>query len=409
MKRYICILLALIMSLLFVGCESTHMLGNNIVKGDADTSELTDEFKLAYMDFAIELLNNASEENGDNGKNTVVSPMSVMLALAQAANGADTQTLQEMEKVLANGMSIDKINKFLGKMVELSGDELKTANSIWIRDEFGKNVRESFLQKNIDYYNAKTYNMAFDENGANRINKWIDENTDGMIKKIIEEIDPATVMYIINALAFDAKWKEQYTDENRLTDTFFGKDKAAAAEYMCSVENKYIEGENVTGFIKPYEGEKYSFACLLPDENIDVFEYAKTLDAQTLKELLNAQEKAVDVRIPMFKTEYETELKKTLCAMGMPTAFVYGQADFTRLADCPKGDVYIGEVLHKTFLEVNMQGTKAAAVTSVDFRCESAVFIEDMLQVYLNRPFIAMITDNETNLPIFMSVISAVK
>ncbi len=409
MKRYICLILALLIVFPIVGCNANTpkngiKLGEDIVKNENVTKEADDEFINAYNSFALEFFKTAAEE-GDSKNNILISPLSVLTALAMTANGADGDTLSEMEKVLAGGMEIEKLNAYIGHLAENLGENLKIANSIWMKNESGVEVREEFLQTNADYYGAEIFKAAFDDATVSDINTWVDDNTDGMIKKLLEKIDASTFMYLINALAFEDTWEEKYKEHSIYNGAFRAYDGSKReVEYMASEENKYIEGSGVTGFIKPYESGKYSFAVLLPDEGISVFDYIRTLDGKTLSELLNnVKNESVDTVMPKFTLDFDIKLNDTLEKMGMPKAFSKSQADFSKMASSAVGNIYIGNVLHKTFMAVDEAGTKAGAVTAVDMCAEG--FIEKKNIVVLDRPFICMIIDTENSLPIFMGTV----
>ena len=366
-------------------------------------------FISSTADFAIELFKKAS----GNDKNSLVSPLSVMLALSMTANGADGETLSEMEKVLGGTISIDDLNQYLYSYVKhLPSDKkakLSIADSIWFRgDENRLKVQQSFLQKNADYYGAEIYRASFDEQTLKDINSWVSRNTDGMIDSIIDKIPADAIMYLINAVAFDAEWKNIYT-KDRVQDGIFTSinGEKQSGKFMTSDEHTYLDDGKATGFIKDYAGENYSFAALLPNEGVDINDYLSQLTGSSFMSIINnAKDEAVSAVVPKFSYDYSILLNDALISMGMPKAFDSSDADFSRLAASSAGDIYISKVMHKTFISVDEKGTKAGAVTSVEVR-DSAVIISHTVR--LDRPFIYAIIDNSTGLPIFIGKFISLK
>ncbi len=389
-------------------------LMDGVRANEVEKVAVSDEFKAAQMAFALELLLGSAKTNG--GENTMVSPLSVTLALAMTANGAGGNTLSEMEKVLGGELTIDELNKYLYSYVEgLPSEkkcELGIANSIWFRDSESLTVKRDFLQKNADYYGADAYKAPFDDATVKDINSWVKSGTKGMIEKIIDgKIDPDTMLYLINTVAFEAEWADKYTEDAIHKRDFTSADgKKQNVDMLFGAENRYIELENATGFMKPYVGGNYSFAALLPSEGMTPEELLATLDGSALNAaLVSPQRQTVHTMMPAFEAEFDTELSDILKGMGMVDAFDGGSADFKAMGECSLGNLYIGRVLHKTYIKVDASGTKAGAVTAVEMNTESAMPPEEIKQVYLDRPFLYMIVDNSTGLPIFFGILNSVE
>ncbi|MBQ2785054.1 MAG: serpin family protein [Oscillospiraceae bacterium] len=362
----------------------------------------------AQTDFTLRLFKACASD-----ENTLVSPLSVMLALAMTANGADGQTKAEMEALL--GMPIDDLNRYLYSYAnQLSTSEkakVAIANSIWYRDDPTLTVNKPFLQTNADYYGASAYKAPFDDSTVSDINNWTKEKTDGMIDKIIDQISSDTMLYLINALVFDAKWERPYKDTTQVYEghTFTANDGTEQkVTMMHQTEHKYLSDSLATGFMKPYAGGNYAFAALLPNEGVSIEEYVASLTAEGLQKTLNsAQNASVFASIPQFRYDYDIELKDVLMEMGMPTAFDGARADFTPMGTCDRGNLYIGSVLHKTHITVDTQGTRAAAVTKVEMKAEGAY--SPKYEVTLDRPFVYLILDMETNLPLFIGTVLSIE
>lgn len=401
MKRMMAILLILA---LMTGCAADSAdLMDGITANEVDTVADLDENRAAVTDFGLRLFQASMEE----GENTLISPLSVLYALAMTANGAEGETLAQMEAVF--GLDLETLNAWLHSYrASLPNGETYTltlANSIWFRDTQTLRVEEDFLQTNADYYGSSIYRAAFDDSTVQEINAWVKKNTDGMISRIINEIPQDAMLYLINALTFDAEWQNIYDDIQIRAGEFTTEDsRLQEVEMMHGTENKYIEDENATGFIKYYADRKYAFAALLPDEGITVAEYVASLTGEHLAELLaEPKDIMVETRIPKFKTEYSLEMNEILKSMGMTDAFDGAKANLTKMGTSDLGNLYIGQVLHKTFIAVDERGTKAGAVTSVRMDNESAAAVPDKIQcVYLERPFVYLLIDCETGLPFFI-------
>ena len=354
-------------------------------------------------DFAIRLFK-ASEKSGEN---TLISPLSVLCALAMTANGAEKETLKQMESVL--GMTTEELNPYLySYMKKLPQEEkckLNFANSIWFTEDKRFTVNQDFLQINADYYGADIYKAPFNDQTCKDINNWVKQKTDDMIPEILDRIPQDAVMYLVNALAFEAAWEEMYEDY-QVEDGKFTKEDSTKqnAEFMYSSENVYLEDEKATGFMKYYEGGKYAFAAMLPNEGVSVSDYIASLNGESLNKLLSKPEyDTVQTSIPKFETEYDVEMSDILKGMGLTRAFDPDHAEFNRLGTSEAGNIYISRVLHKTFISVGEKGTKAGAATVVEMKdCATAVAPQETKQVYLDRPFVYMLVDCENNIPFFI-------
>lgn len=363
------------------------------------------QFIQSTADFSVELFNQTITA----GENSLVSPLSVLIALSMTANGADNQTLSQMEEVLANGLPIEELNNYLYTYINNLPSEdkskLSIANSIWFRDEKDRlTVAPDFLQTNADYYQADAYQAAFDNTTVQDINNWVKAKTDGLIDSILEEVPSDAVMYLINALVFDAEWKTIYTKNQISSREFISIDGTnQPAEFMNSEEYLYLEDDSATGFIKPYANGHYSFVALLPNENIAIEDYIATLSGSNFLDIIkNAQQTSVITSLPKFSYDYTILMNNALQNLGMQDAFSGVEADFTRLGRSTHGNIFISKVLHKTYISVDERGTKAGAVTKVEMTDGAA---PEERYVILNRPFVYSIIDNTTNLPVFIGTV----
>ncbi|MBQ8519701.1 MAG: serpin family protein [Agathobacter sp.] len=377
---------------------------------DKDYDEAT--VNVALTDFAVRLFqkNLAMEAvGGGSSKNILISPTSIISALGMTTFGAKGDTLTQMENVF--GLSRGHLNYYNSQYLMNLSNELKLANSIWMIDDDRLTVKDEFLQFNEEFYGADIYKTPFDDKALENINKWVELNTDGMIKDILDEIPKDAVMYLINALVFEAEWEEKYDSTQIAKGQIFTASNGAEqkVDMMCSNERLYLEDENAKGFVKYYKDRNYAFVALLPNEDTDVYNYVKNLCGEHLQNLLaNPVETNVDVRIPQFSYEYDIEMSELLEEMGMTDAFEGSKADFTDMATSTNGNIWMNRVLHKTFIEVSPVGTKAGAATVVECMDECATIYEDQKEVHLNRPFIYMIIDCESNQPVFIGTVSMI-
>jgi len=378
---------------------------DDITKNPVCVVESDGTFISSMADFSIELFKRSIEEK----ENSLVSPLSVMLALAMTANGADGETLTQMETVLGGGIPLNELNRYLYSYVYgLPSEEkakLLIANSIWFRDNEGRlTVEPDFLQTNADYYDATVFRAAFNDQTVKDINEWVKQNTDGMIDKLLDTIDDAKMLYLINAVMFDAEWENKYDSQFNVREGDFTNINGVVqtAEFMRSREHSYVEDGKAKGFVKPYIGGN-SFVAMLPNEGISLASYIESLTGDGFVEMLvKARNSFGDIEafIPKFEYEYKIEMNEPLKEMGMPIAFDRTNANFYRMGSSSDGPLYIGDVLHKTYIAVNESGTRAGAVTSVSIEAQSMP-----PSLRFDRPFLFAIIDDVTNLPIFIGTL----
>lgn len=344
------------------------------------------------LNLSVKLFKQAVSEGG----NTLVSPISILAALAMAANGAKGNTLAQMEDVF--GMSLEKLNETMKACLAIPVGG-KIANSIWLNDD-GNELVEEFQKINKKYYNAKVSKVPFDDTTVQKINNWVCEKTNGMINEIFDWLDPTVRMCLINAVAFDAQWENAYEDHRVKQDIFTMEDGTEqSANLMYSKEDIYLSDENAVGFMKYYKNFNYAFVGILPREGITVSEYLEALNGEKLYHFLHDTESAeVYAAIPKFESQFETEISTKLEMLGIKDAFSH-EADFSGMCSKP---VNIDQVLHKTFISVDERGTKAVAVTCIGLDSKCMTTMKQVHYVYLNRPFIYMILDTKNKIPLFI-------
>lgn len=411
-KRLLSMVLAVMLLLTGCGGDSLSLQSVDLMAGikpqDVDTigTETADA-----VEFGIRLL----EQSGENGENGLISPLSILTALGMTMNGAEGETLRQMEDTL--GMSREAVNsciKELMRAITLREEgQVHLANAIWFKEDPKLKVEQSFLQTNANYYGADAYEAPFDESTLGDINDWVSDRTDHMIENILDKIPEEAVMYLVNALSFEAQWQSVYYDTSVHQGEFTREDGAVeSVEFMYDEEfTTFLECDNATGFLRYYEGGEYAFAALLPREGIGLSELVSSLTGEILSQMVEQGEVcSVYTAIPKFEAQASYELSDGLMKMGMTDAFDWRKADFSALGTYQEEgkNICISRVLHKTFISVGEQGTKAGAATVVEMAAEGAAMTEPQ-EVILNRPFLYMILDVKTNMPLFMGTLYSVQ
>lgn len=380
--------------LLFMSCTLTE---DPDIETDPKISQKSAESIVSANNiFAFDFLKevNAAEEKD----NFMVSPVSLSLALGMAYNGAEGETKKAFETVLNYEASKAEVNQFNKSLIQnlsssTDGSVLEIANSMWIEQTFP--VKDVFKQINMNYYNAEVANLDFmDPKSVDVINGWVSDKTHQKIPTIINETGD-NVLFLINALYFNANWMFQFNEDYTHTESFFPKpDSALDVEMMTMTENlAFAENELFTSVIIPYEKEKFSMVVLLPNPDMSTDDIIQSLDADSWDQWLGSFEtEEVAVKLPKFKLKYKNKLNDELINLGLGIAFT-GSADFSGISDIR---LLISYVLQKTFIDVKEEGTEAAAVTIIGFETTS-IPEEPMPRFFtVDRPFLYVIKDNTT-------------
>lgn len=369
---------------------------NRDLKGQEELIESSNKF-------GFELFQHLNDVAPDN-QNLMISPLSVSIALGMAYNGADGITKQEMEQTLGyTGLSVNSINNIYKDLIDdlsISTDSFanEIANSIWIRNEFP--VLQDFIDMNIAYYYAEVSNMDFNApETVDSINSWVADKTHDKIKEVIDEISPQAVMFLINAIYFNANWKYEFDPEDTESQSFYLEDGGTASVDMMQQKSKlkYKEADMYAAVELPYNNEDYSMVIFTPNAGYRVNDLIGQLDDATWKEwMADFNEDSVTLKMPKFKYEYDTLLNDMLITMGMSSAFS-SQADFSKIN--PDYELFISKVIHKTFIDVNEEGTEAAAVTVIQIDYTS---IDDDVYITIDKPFLYVIKEKSTNSILFI-------
>ncbi|MCK4661619.1 MAG: serpin family protein [Bacteroidales bacterium] len=372
---------------------------------DIQLSEKGEQLVSSSNAFGFDLFKNINDSEEDN-KNIFISPLSVSFALAMTYNGADGDTKTAMEEALKlSGLTTDEINSnfksLMNALVNLDPKVVLTiANSIWYRDSF--DVLQDFIDVNQEYYDAEVSALNFsDPASVDIINNWVANKTNDKIKEIINCIPQDAVMYLINAIYFNGTWKYEFKEEDTTDDPFYLMDGSTKNVPMMHQEITvdYFSNDDFQAVDMYYGGEKYSMLVLLPKQDKSVNDIIAQLDDENWNSMINSFTELGDVIIglPKFKFEYKNTLNDMLAKMGMGIAFNENLADFGKIN--PDYQLFISRVIHKTYVDVNEQGTEAAAVTAVEIGVTS---FEPNKNFIVNKPFIFVIKEKSTNAIIFM-------
>ena len=353
--------------------------------------------------FAFGLFQDAVSYDGSDV--VFISPLSASMALSMTANGAEEATLAEMLSVLGQDVSIKELNEYNRSVMDFlvsgpDGIELNAANSIWISNLFP--VKSRFCRTAVKYYDAAVANLDFsDPASPSVINNWCSENTNGRIDKMIESIDPATQMYLLNALYFKGMWTESFDAARTREDIFHGNNRSSKVEFMHNTACfPYYTGPEGSLLELPYGDGSFVMDIFLPAEGTTAEEFVSGLDSEALSTMTSLlQTDRIKVTIPKFKAEYETSLIATLQRLGIRTAFTPA-ADFSGIAKKP---LMISEVKQKTFIEVNEKGSEAAAATSVGIMLTSIA--PGPFEFRVDRPFVFLIRGRESGPVLFMGIV----
>ena len=306
----------------------------------------------------------------DSEGNIFISPLSISIALTMTYNGAVGETERAMAEVLEidelDLATINHSNAALRTSLENSGPkvEISIANSIWSRQ--GVDFNADFLERNRLFFGAEIASLDFSAPEATAtINEWVSTNTKGKIKKIVQEIDPGTLLFLINAIYFKGSWQEEFDRSQTRTDIFYLSDGSEKRVPMMHRDGAYpyFRGEHFEAAGLPYGDGDVIMYIFLPNHDSNLDEFLSSLSAENwanwLSQFSPVRENSMMI-IPRFKLEYEASLNDTLKALGMDIAFGSG-ADFSGMGP----SLFISEVRHKAVVEVNEEGTEAAAVTVV--------------------------------------------
>ncbi len=406
------IVIPLLISLILFGCSKTEREPDSgavqvppgpMVSDDEIEPVIADTVENGLWDFSTALFRDTARAEGE--ESIVISPVSVIYAMGMTSNGAAGNTLKQAENTF--GAHMEDLNSFLdsyrGFLTEDGDVTVTLANGIWFNSNMGFKAKDSFLEVNRRYYGAAVTQSEFDRACVKAINDFVRENTQGMIDDVIDDLSSETVMCLVNAIGFVGAWDEEYA-ENDIHPYYFTDIDGSEirTDFMRSTESCYLSDSDCYGFTKSYEGGRFEFVALVPNEDVDIMDFIAGLDGSKLTGILsNGLYGRVYVDMPMFESRYRTELSGILSGMGMSRFFDPMTADLSGIGEAD-GNIYVSDVIHDAYIKVDEKGTRAAASTEVIVNVTAAAPQEDAYQVILDRPFIFMIVDTQYSLPVFM-------
>ncbi len=361
----------------------------------------------AYTSFGFDLYSKIVQARSD--ENVLISPASVAIALAMTYNGAAGETERAMATTLGLGdtdlREVNDANKSLISELEKSIEkvELNIANSIWARK--GITFKKDFLSGNERYFGADVRSLDFtDPASPSVINGWVKEKTKGKIDKIVDAVTGDAIMFLINAIYFKGAWTREFDKGKTEEEPFYVPGGTTKKIPMMRQSGKYLylENDDFQAISLPYGDKRMSMFVFLPAKEVNLKAFHESLTAENWATwMAGFHMRDGQILLPRFKIEFETKLKDVLIDLGMGDAFNARRADFSRMITHPEENAYIHNVIHKTFAEVNEEGTEAAAVTSVEMVLTSAQIQEEPFRMVVDRPFFFAIRDSRTGLLLF--------
>ena len=411
MKKRLIKLIALAMcAAMLTGCAASGGVKNltdGVNAADVTLPEVTDYTMIG--DLGAGLMQYAAAQEAEN---PVLSPLSAYLCLAMLMPGANENTKAEFEKILgADWDYVSALAADIAAQLEKTGGSTKLdlANSIWTDDDKAV-IEEEWLKTVKAYFGPDIYSADLPSSEALKaINKWVNDKTNGMIPKLHDDnYDKDTIMVLLNALYMKADWAHKF-EGNYTNDREFTKSDGSAVTVpfmnMFEAYESYIKTEDAEGIMLPYDDGRLAFIALKPADG-DARKYAAGLTGAKLKEAIAAAkaDTFVTVNMPKFDTEYSVYLTDALKAMGMTDAFDPDLADLTGAGRGVDGPLYISYVFQKVKVDVNEEGTEAAAVTEIATEEGCALPAEEPIVLTFDKPFVYAIVDTETGVPLFAGV-----
>ena len=376
---------------------------NHILAQSSD-EEIAHKLTKANNNFGFNLFLEIAKS--EEKKNIFISPSSLAIALSMTYNGARGETQEAIAGTLnISDMNLTEVNRanrtLLGFLETLNQEvELSTANSLWLRQDFQFN--SDFIYNNQQFYNAEVRQINFtSEEAVPLVNNWVKENTNGKITSIINSLPPSAVMVLLNAVYFKGNWQQSFDELETKEGSFNLADGTVKNLPMMSQSGTfpYFENEFFQAIALPYGEGRSSMYLFLPRQEVGLDGFYQLLNRENWQNwVLQFDYGEITLALPRFKAEYEVKLNDFLKSLGMQIAFEPGVADFSGMHDTQQ-KLFISEVKHKTFLEVN----EAAGSTGVSINLRSA---PRRFTMTVDRPFFLAIVDNDTGCILFMGAIT---
>ena len=388
------------------------------LKLDQVANQKFDENKLngEYGRYSFETMKQIAA-NAEKNCNIMISPASIMMALDMCAAGAKAETLKQLSDLFAKDVDPLEQQAFASEMMKRFNASQKIkfncANAVWSNDKIlnGK-VNTTYTDYIKKTFEAEFNSVKFGPSTHKEINKWVDDKTNHMIPELLNQpLTEDAIMVLVNAIRFEAQWAKGYEDGQVMNMEFYGIGGETDASMLSSTEKGYFETDKATGFIKFYEGEEYAFVAILPkDTKAEANDFMKSFTYEDYKKFIDSRsDEDVRALMPEFKSDYGNKLNETVAKLGVTDAFDQDKADFSGIADTKDGNFYISEIIHKTHIEVDRKGTKAAAATAVTMKVAGVAPARKIKEVICNRPYCYAIVDTVSMNPIFIGTVNTVK
>ena len=357
--------------------------------------------------FAFDLLKQIAGEQP--GTNIFISPFSVSTVLQMVGNGAGGETKAEMQRVLkTTGLPAETLNAACKDLNQSLNSQtnviLSLANAIWYKKEF--RLKPEFVSMNKQFFQAELGGEDFSKpESAQTINHWADKSTHGKIKQVVQwPFDPMTRVILANAIYFKGKWDRPFEKKETKPHAFHpakGATRPVPTMWQRGHFN-YQQGDGFQAVRLPYAGGRLQMYLFLPDTDSSPAKLLAGLDSDTWRHkiLPGFRDREGTLALPRFKLEYDVTLNDPLKALGMRHAFE--DADFSEMASEP---LFVSQVKQKSFVEVNEEGTEAAAVTTVAMQTSAIMKPIKPFEMIVDRPFLFVIADDQTKSILFMGVI----
>lgn len=380
-------------------------------------------------DTSFQLMQSCASEDLADDKNVMISPYSIITALCMVDEGANGNTKTQLEKVLNGSFDHAQFAKDMSNETKrlnykdgISPTKTNCANSIWMNNNMGITFSPAFVESNKKLFQAQAFVRTFGDSTVTEINKWVSENTNKMIPALLSKLDKDAAMVLINALSFQGKWSEPYDKDQIKEGEYFTNGKGAKEKATMLYErdvNNYIEIPGGAGFVKYYMGG-YAFMAFLPNSGTTPGELLKSLDGATMQSIFEGLKNrptgkthVVHSKIPKFSYEYTADkLPDSLKSMGITDAFDRNKANLLGMVDTMDlGNLYISDVVHKAKINLDENGTDAAAATAVTISKATSAPGKEQIEhfIYLDRPFAYAIVDMNTQIPLFLGTVNSLE
>lgn len=376
---------------------------------NAALKEIEPERIQAMNTMGLHILQQMSAKEKGDGNNLLISPYSIAAAIGMAYNGSVGETRQEMAEVMGwSGLEMERVNASQAALQQLlahpgNGIEIGIANSMWMKD--GIPVEETYKTTIQQAYEAEIRTLNGQPTQAKEeINQWVKQHTEGMISNLMQEPpEKESLMILVNAIAFDGNWMDEFDPEYTTDDEFkLANGKALSVPMMHQTKQfQYSENEDWQAVRLPYGDGQMHLLIVLPQEGRTLDEVQQQLLDAPKRLDAGSEYRLVELSLPRFRAEYGVNLRETLQQLGMEMAFDPYAANFTEMiSPGPNLQAYIGQIQHRAVMEVNEQGTVAAAATMVGMEAGSAP-PTDPVKMNVNRPFMVAVVDEATSAWVF--------